>query len=208
MLWCHLIVRAFFWSIGAQILRMALPNVLIGFGAAILIPYMNVFFIERFAVRDGLLGLLFALASLLISLGSLLAPRLALYLGSKIRTVMLTQLSSILFLLLIGFSPWLELAIPAFLLRAMLMNMAVPLYNAFCMENISPGERGLANSALNISWQIGWAVGPYLSGIVQQHYGFTPLFVASAVLYTSASILLGRFFVSDLWKPKAAVELR
>lgn len=196
-----------FLTVGTQIVRMALPNVLIGFGAAILIPYMNVFFVERFGLSARWLGVLFAMASLLIGLGSLIAPRLAARLGSKIRAVILTQSSSILFLLLIGFSPWVELAGLAFLLRAMFMNMAAPLYTAFCMEKISPSERGLANSALNISWQIGWAVGPYLSGLVQQHYGFTPLFIATATLYSIAVLLLRRFFLALEPVPPFAKEV-
>lgn len=196
-----------FFAIRGQILRMALPNMLIGFGAAILIPYMNVFFVERFGMSARWLGILFSLASLLIGLGSLIAPRLAVRLGSKIRTVIVTQSSSILFLLLIGFSPWVEVASLAFLLRAMFMNMAAPLYSAFCMENIAPTERGLANSALNISWQIGWAIGPYLSGLVQQRYGFTPLFLATTTLYTIAVFLLARFFVSAPKQVNAAAEL-
>jgi hypothetical protein len=36
--------------------KMATPNVLIGFGAAILIPYMNVFFKDQFVISDRLLG--------------------------------------------------------------------------------------------------------------------------------------------------------
>ncbi|MFO3797678.1 MAG: MFS transporter, partial [Anaerolineales bacterium] len=76
-----------FLALRGQILRMALPNVLIGFGAAILIPYMNVFFVERFEMSARGLGILFSLASLLIGMGSLIAPRLAVRLGGKMRTV-------------------------------------------------------------------------------------------------------------------------
>lgn len=195
-------------AIGAQMVRMALPNVLIGFGAAILIPYMNVFFVERFGLSARWLGVLFAMASLWIGLGSLIAPRLAVRLGSKIRAVMLTQSSSILFLLVIGFSPWVELAGLAFLLRAMFMNMAAPLYTAFCMEKVPPAERGLANSALNISWQIGWAIGPYISGLVQQHYGFAPLFITTAILYSLAVLLLRHFFLVLEPTPQIAEEVR
>lgn len=177
-----------------QTVRMALPNMLIGFGAAILIPYMNVFFVERFHLSERWLGVLFSLSSLLIGVGSVFVPRLALRLGGKVRAVIWTQSASLLFLLLIGFAPWVELAGVAFLLRAMLMNMAAPLYSAFCMEQTPADERGLVNSVLNLSWQIGWAVGPYLSGLVQQYYGFTPLFLTTAMLYALAVMILKRFF--------------
>lgn len=174
--------------------KMATPNVLIGFGAAILIPYMNVFFKDRFAISDSLLGTMFSLSSLMIGIGSLIGPRLTVQLSGKVRAVALTQFSSLVFLLLIGFSPFYWLAAIGFLMRTMLMNMAQPLYSAFCMEQAPERDQGLVNSVLNMSWQVGWAVGPYISGIVQENYGFTPLFIATAVLYLSSVVFLWAFF--------------
>jgi predicted MFS family arabinose efflux permease len=47
---------------------------------------------------------------------------------------------------------------------------------------------------LNLAWNIGWAVGPYVSGVVQDRYGFTPLFIATGVLYAIANFLTWSFF--------------
>jgi MFS family permease len=174
--------------------KMATPNVLIGFGAAILIPYMNVFFKDQFVISDKLLGTMFSLSSLMIGVGSLIGPRLALRLGGKIRAVTLTQFSSLVFLMLIGFSPFYWLAAIGFLMRTMLMNMATPLYSAFCMEQVPERDQGVVNSVLNISWQMGWSVGPYISGVVQENYGFTPLFLATGVLYLIAILTMWTFF--------------
>lgn len=174
--------------------KLATPNFLIGMGAAILIPYMNVFFKDRFAISDSLLGLLFSLSSLFIGVGSLIGPRLSTRLGGKIRTVAFTQLSSVLFMLMIGFIPSLWIAGFAFLMRAALMNMSAPLYSAFCMEQTPEHQQGLASSVLNIAWQVGWAVGPYISGVVQQRYGFSPLFVTTTILYLIAVGVMWRMF--------------
>jgi MFS family permease len=174
--------------------KMATPNVLIGFGAAILIPYMNVFFKDQFVISDKLLGTMFSLSSLMIGVGSLIGPWLALRLGGKVRAVTLTQFSSLVFLMLIGFSPFYWLAAIGFLMRTMLMNMAMPLYSAFCMEQVPERDQGVVNSVLNISWQMGWSIGPYLSGLVQENYGFTPLFLATGVLYLIAVLTMWTFF--------------
>ena len=174
--------------------KMATPNVLIGFGAAILIPYMNVFFKYQFAISDRLLGTMFSLSSLMIGVGSLIGPRLAVRLGGKVRAVALTQFSSLVFLMVIGFSPFYWLAAIGFLMRTMLMNMATPLYSAFCMERVPERDQGVVNSVLNISWQVGWSVGPYLSGLVQEKYGFTPLFLATGGLYLVAILTMWAFF--------------
>jgi MFS family permease len=179
------------WRIVLQpiTLKLALPNLLIGFGAAVLIPYMNVFFLERFGMPDKILGALFSLSALLTGIGSVIGPRLASNLGSKIRAVVITQGASLAFLMLVGFSPYLWLVSVAFLMRGTLMNMAVPLYSAFAMEQVNEADQGTVNSVKELAWQFGWAVGPYLSGIIQQAYGFTPLFVITGLMY-AASILL------------------
>jgi len=174
--------------------KLAAPNFLIGFGAAILIPYMNVFFKDRFQISDSLLGILFSLSSLFIGVGSLIGPRLTTRLGGKIRTVAFTQFSSVLFMLMIGFVPSLWVAGIAALFRSALMNMSSPLYNAFCMEQTPDGERGLVSSVLNIAWNAGWAVGPFISGLVQQTYGFTPLFITTTLLYLTAIGVMWMFF--------------
>jgi predicted MFS family arabinose efflux permease len=96
--------------------------------------------------------------------------------------------------MLIGFSPFYWLAAVGFLMRTMLMNMATPLYSAFCMEQVPERDQGVVNSVLNISWQVGWSIGPYLSGLVQENYGFTPLFLATGALYLIAILTMWTFF--------------
>jgi MFS family permease len=188
------------------ILKLASPNFLIGIGAAILIPYMNVFFKDRFHISDSLLGILFSLSALFIGVGSLIGPRLTLQLGGKIRTVVFTQLASVVFMLMVGFIPSLWIAGVSVLMRGALMNMATPLYSAFCMEQTPAPQQGFVSSVLNIAWQIGWSVGPYISGIVQVRYGFTPLFLATTVLYLLAIGTTWLFFRSSE-KPELASQI-
>jgi MFS family permease len=174
--------------------KLATPNFLIGVGAAILIPYMNVFFKDRFNISDSLLGLLFSLSFLFISIGSLIGPRLTTRLGGKIRTVAFTQLASVVFMLMIGFVPSLWVAGFGFLMRSALMNMSAPLYSAFCMEQTPEHQQGMASSVLNVAWLIGWAVGPYISGVVQERYGFSPLFITTTLLYLIAVGVMWKMF--------------
>ena len=174
--------------------KMTGPQILIGFGAAILIPYMNVFFKDRFDISDSHLGFLFSVSSLLIGIGSILAPWLSTRLGGKIRAVVVTQAGSLVFLLMIGFAPFLWLSSIGFLLRTALMNMSAPLYSAFCMERTPEHHQGFVNSVLNLAWNVGWAVGPFISGVVQERYGFTPLFIATSILYFMAITLAWIFF--------------
>jgi MFS family permease len=176
------------------IIKMTAPQILIGFGAAILIPYMNVFYKDRFNITDSLLGLLFSLSSLMIGIASIMAPWLSTRLGGKVRAVVVTQFGSLVFLLMAGFSPFLWLSSIGFLLRSSLMNMSAPLYSAFCMEHTPEQHQGFVNSILNLSWNVGWAVGPFISGIVQEQYGFAPLFITTSILYLVATSMSWAFF--------------
>jgi len=191
--------RGFTW-------KLVLPELLLGFGAAITIPYMNLYFSETFNLKSNVLGALFSLSALLVGVGSILGPRLVQKFNSKIRVVVMTQASSLVFLLVLAFSPFAWLAAIGFLLRGMLMNMAVPLYNAFCMENVSENEQGVVNSLISNSWTAGWAIGPFLSGLIQIRYGFQPLFLTTAFIYC-LSILSTWIFFNQYEKKKLAEDL-
>ncbi|MGB8212667.1 MAG: MFS transporter [Anaerolineales bacterium] len=182
-------------------LRLALPNLAIGFGAGTLIPYLNVFFSERFHFSDSALGILFSVGSLAIGIGCFIGPRLVGNLGGKVRTIILGQAASLVFLLMVGFSPWPWLAVLGFIVRGALMNMVSPLFDAFALEKFHESEHGAVNSVRNLAWNIGQTAGPYVSGLVQQRWGFTPLFINTGIMYGLAITLTWLFF-----RPKAAPE--
>jgi MFS family permease len=167
---------------------------------------MNLYFSETFQVKSNVLGALFSLSALFVGVGSILGPHLVQKFNSKIRVVVMTQASSLVFLLVLAFSPFAWLAAIGYLLRGMLMNMAVPLYNAFCMENVSESEQGVVNSLISNSWTAGWAIGPFLSGLIQIRYGFQPLFLTTAFIYL-LSILSTWIFFHQYEQKKLAAEL-
>ncbi|TES90216.1 MAG: MFS transporter, partial [Anaerolineales bacterium] len=100
--------------------KLFIPNLQVGLGAALIIPYLNLYFVEKFFVNDQTLGLLFSLGALATGLASLFSPRLANRLGTRIRAIVLVQGSSLLFLLVLGFSPVLGFAMIGFMARGAL----------------------------------------------------------------------------------------
>jgi MFS family permease len=177
-----------------NVLRLAAPNIIIGFGAATLIPYLNLFFKGAFPISDAQLGVLFSLSAVTTGVATVIGPRIAERLGSKIKAVVFTQGGSLLFLLMMGFVPFFWISGLAFLIRGALMNLSNPLYSAFAMEQTPERERGAVNSVMQLMWEVGWTVGPYLSGVVQARYGFAPLFISTAALYGIAIGLTWVFF--------------
>ncbi len=178
--------RRFAWN-------LALINGFIGLGAGLLIPFVNLFFRLRFSMPDHLLGLVFALNSLLIGLGNLASPLLGRRFG-RIRVVVLCQTLSLPFFFLWGYVPILSLSVVGYLVRATLMNLAGPLFSVVVLESVSPEFRPSASAVNLISWQGGWALGALLSGFVQVRFGFAPLFPTTVILYSVAIALTHRAF--------------
>jgi MFS family permease len=189
------------------VVRIFVPNIIISMGAAILIPYMNLFFKESFHIPDAVLGRLFAVSAIVTGLATLASPMLADRWG-RIRSLVFTQLTSIPFLLTIGFVPNLPLAAMAFWVRAALMNMGNPLYSAFAMEQVTERERATVSGLMGMSWNIGWTIGPFVSGFMQANpaIGFKPIFIITCSLYVVASILERAFFQKMDDEQRAAAE--
>jgi MFS family permease len=189
--------------------RIFVPNIIISMGAAILIPYMNLFFKETYPISDKVLGLLFAVSSVVTGLATLASPLLAARWG-RIRALVYTQLASIPFLLLIGFSGMLWVSGIAFWARAALMNMGNPLYSAFAMEQVPGRERATLSGLMGMSWNIGWTIGPYLSGYMQAHpdIGFRPIFLITCTLYAAATVLERVFFQKQDDRQRRAALLK
>lgn len=178
--------RRFAWNLAAI-------NGLIGLGAGLILPFVNLFFRLRFSLPDHLMGLVFALNSLLIGLGNLASPLLARRFG-RIKVVVACQALSLPFFFLWGYVPVPSLSILGYLVRTSLMNLAGPMFSVTVMEAV-PAELRSGASAVNlVSWQGGWALGALISGFVQVRWGFAPLFPATVALYALAIAITWRVF--------------
>ena len=176
------------------LLKLFLPQVVIGFGAGALVPFLNVFFKTKFGIGDSWLGVLFAVQSALMALATFSGPVLAERWG-RVRSVIGVQLASIPFLVLLGYAPVLTLSAIGFLFRAALMNAGNPLYTAFAMEKVSAKQRGTASALMQMSWQGTRSISSFVSGGIQEASGFAMLFPITIVMYTLASVLMYNFFI-------------
>ena len=157
-------------------------------GAGLTMPFLNVFFRLRFHASDATLGLVFGISSLLTGCAGFVAPWIATRLG-KVHAIVLTQALSIPLLLAMGFVPAFGASAGTFLIRTALMNMSSPVFSAYSMGIVPKGVRPLAASLLMLAWNAGWAISAWISGYVQVSAGFTPLFVATATLYTVSIVM-------------------
>jgi len=169
-----------------QLMPIALNSLLIGAGAGLVIPFMNLYFATRFACSSQQIGLFFSLAQVFTAAASLLGPLVARRYG-KLRTATASELLSLPFLVTLGAERRLPVAVVSFWLRATLMQASSPLLQAFVMEALPPALRARSTSLNNMLWNAGWATSATLAGTIIQHFGYAVPFYVTAVLYGSAA---------------------
>ncbi len=147
------------------VLRFALPQLLIAVGSGMTIPFMSLYFRERFGFHSDAVGMLFAGGQVGMTLGFLGGPALYRRLG-YVRAIALAQFASLPWFAVLALTHWAPLAVLAYLLRTALMNAAHPLMKAFLMESSPEELREAQNALLMLLYGLGWVVGPWLGGLV------------------------------------------
>lgn len=164
-------------------------NILIGFGAGMLLPYFSLFFVQHLGATSALFGVIDGAANTLNAVSTLLAPWLAMRIG-RVATIILPRLLGIPIMLCIGISTLLPLAAILYPLRQGLTDMPNGILQVFSMEAIPLERRGLANSSYQSANQIAWATATPIGGIIISNLGYTPVFLTTAVLYLLATALI------------------
>ena len=175
------------------IFKLFLPGLIVGIGAGLSIPFLNLYFKNVFHTATGHIGILYSGQQLLMITGLLIAPVIAERIG-KIRTVVLSQLISIPFLIVLGLTTNLMLAIIAFLIRAALMNMAQPLFTNYAMERVKHDEQPFTNALLVIAWTAGWGVSASVGGHLIERLSFSVPFFLTSTLYLLSTAVIYLFF--------------
>jgi predicted MFS family arabinose efflux permease len=175
------------------ILKLFLPGLIVGIGAGLSIPFLNLYFKDVFSSATRMIGIFYCGQQLLMITGLLLAPLIAERIG-KIRTVVFSQLCSIPFLIMLGFTRTLWLAVIAFLIRAAFMNMAQPLFTNFAMEQVKHDEQPFTNALLVIAWTVGWGVSASIGGALIERFSYSVPFFTTSVLYLLSTFVIFLFF--------------
>lgn len=178
---------------GRLIVKILIPNLLISFGAGLLIPFNNLFARTRYGLADVQVGTVFSLMSLIGGIATIGGPVLANRLG-RIRTVAVVQVAAVGMLVLLGFAPWPALGLLAFIVRPALMQMSGPLFDAFSMEHVREDARATLASLNQMMWTLGMMASAPLSGRWQLDYGWEPIIAGMIALYVVGIALQYAFF--------------
>jgi predicted MFS family arabinose efflux permease len=173
--------------------KLLVPGFLVGCGAGLIIPFLNLYFRDRFDQGPDAIGRIFSVSQALTAFGFLLGPVLARRFG-MVRTVASAEILSIPFFLLLAFTTRLEVAILAFWMRGALMNMNHPVSRNFAMEAVDEDQQPLTNAAMETAWSLSWMISTQVGGWIIEHHGYSiPMFITVG-LYFTASCLYFAFF--------------
>ncbi|NOT33046.1 MAG: MFS transporter [Candidatus Eisenbacteria bacterium] len=167
---------------GRRMIAIAAYATMIGIGAGLVIPFMNLYFANRFQCSSAQIGTFFSIAQVITALASLAAPAVARSFG-RLKTAYACQLLSLPFLVTLGFEKHLSYAVAAFLIRATLMQATTPLFSAFVMEALPINLRARATSLINLMWNAGWAASATAAGFLIERFGYDKPFYVTACLY-------------------------
>lgn len=177
--------------------RLLFPGLLISVGAGQVMPFLNLFVQVKFGLDLASINALFAFTSIGTFVAVMAQPILAARIG-QIGSVVLVQALSIPFLVVLGFSPVLWTVVIAMMVRNALMNAGNPIFTAFAMEQVTPGERATLSATMSVLWQVGWVVGgawyAALQGVLGFEGGYAVNFATIIVLYATATALYWVWF--------------
>lgn len=184
--------------------KLILPNWIIGLGAGMMMPFMNLYYRNVFGQSDSIIGYLMGSGLLAMAIAQFVAPPMADRMG-KIPLVVVSQAISVPFLLMLGLAAWIVprgggpvlwfiVAWVAYLIRLAAMNMSGPVYQTFILEQVPDNVQALAASLNNVAFQFGWVLSPQISGYFQTHQGWVPVFVWTTVLYVIGIVVTWAFF--------------
>ena len=173
--------------------KITISNFLTGLGAGLIIPFLNLYFRDRFGMPADEIGYFYFMVHCAMFTGMMIGPVLARKFG-LVRTVVITQLLSIPFMLILSYSYLLPLAAIAFVLRGGLMNLGVPMITNLGMELSERHEQPLVNALLGIAWTSSWMVSAALGGAVIEKFGYTTTLNVSIIIYLISTVTLYAYF--------------
>jgi len=174
-------------------MQLLLPDLVFTMGEGAVVALIQIYFVLRFNLLPGPLGIIFTISGLAGGIFSLTAP-LFVHRWSKLRIVTTVQYLSAPLMILIGLAPTLPLAIAGEYTRSFMRTLIEPVYAAFAMEQVSDRLRGTLAGFYSVTWSVGFSVGPTIAGWLQSNVSLSASFVFGAVCLLIAPSLLLTFF--------------
>jgi MFS family permease len=157
---------------------------------ALVFTFFNLLLRDQFDAGDALIGAVIGVNALIGSGIALLAPAAARRFGER-ATVVGGTLISAASLALFALSTNLAVGLAAVFVQVASSQISRVLYRAYVI-NVSPRQDYfIVSTMMALASNVGPAVGPPIAGIIQESFGYGPLFAAGVGLTALAAVLFG-----------------
>jgi MFS family permease len=173
--------------------KLLIPDLLFTMGEGAVVALIQLYFILRFHLLPGELGVIFTISGLAGGIFSLTSPLFVNRWG-KLRIITLVMYLTAPLMILIGYAPTLLLAIGGEYTRSSMRTLIDPVYAAFVMEQVSDRHRALLSGFYGVTWSVGFSIGPSIAGWLQTNVSLSAAFLFGAVCLTICPSLLLLFF--------------
>ncbi|MCL4544325.1 MAG: MFS transporter [Chloroflexi bacterium] len=173
--------------------RLALTNMLNGFGVGFFAPFVSYWFHTRYGQGPAQIGILFALVNLGSALPYLVAPVFARWLG-VVRAVTAIRLFGVVSLVILPLMPNFLLAAAVYFFRMTLQRASIPLRQSYTMGVVAASERSSAAGLSNLPSQITTAISPSIAGYIFESGSLVIPFEIGSVLQLLNLVFFWGFF--------------
>lgn len=180
--------------------KLLTPYIVGAVGAGMFVPFANVLWKTTQNVSDATIGTIFALSALLMVGGGMFVPALSKRVG-QVRVMVIFQSAAVVGLLAFGASPFLGIALVAYLTRDVLMNLVRPIWGQFMMERSAPAERAAVSALATMGFNFAWGVSSWISGVWQSDNQLLWVYAGSAGFSVVAIVALQYLFARTTVRP-------
>ncbi len=156
---------------GRLLRRFAAIEIVFGFGAGSFIPFVNLFFADRFALDFRAIGVALGVIAVAGSLGALGHGRVVARRLGAVPGVAAIVVASLPFAVLAVLTGNVIVAVAALAIRALLMFGTQATWSAYQLSSFTPAERAAANATLALGWNVAAAFAASLSGAIRGAQG-------------------------------------
>jgi MFS-type transporter involved in bile tolerance (Atg22 family) len=184
--------------------RALLPTTIIAVGAGLTFPFVNLFFYQVFGMDSAEFGLLGAVASVLVVLGSLMVPAFKRRFGYRV-VITLSQSLAVFFLIVLGLTElgaeysWaLPLAIGTYLIRQPLMNIAAPMTSELTLQYAGDRNREMVSALTSSIWSGSWFLSARIFQVMRAaDLAYWQVFLFTAAFYSVGVIAYYRLILAN-----------
>lgn len=180
-----------------RISNILFPSLLIGIGAGLTIPYLNLYFHFNFSMNFGDFALISAISTLGVTITSILVPHINKKYGYFV-SIVLTQSTGIMALIGLSFCAYyqnyavaLYIAIGFFLIRQPAMNMAWPVISEFTMNYVGKENQEITSSMRSAVWTGSW----FISSLIFKNLRSGEVSYSNIFLITSGIYIVGVIYL-------------